>query len=96
MVREPAVAGKFYPANPKNLRADSCLAPFSAARAYSCDRLHRAARWIYVLRCSRRGRLFSHRNSRALYHPLSQPHRARTSAVDHERADRRTPLATSP
>ena len=84
MVREPAVAGKFYPANPKSLRADigSYLSPTrERIRAIGCVAPHAG----YMYSGAVAGAVLSAIEiPELLHHSLPEPHRTWASALDHE------------
>ena len=87
-VRHPAVAGRFYPDDPDDLREEvRGYLSQSAGRGKTSARcgLHRSACGLYVFRPRGRCCLRRTRDSQSLPGAVSQPHRRGPRAGNHER-----------
>ena len=73
-IRQPAVAGRFYPGNAQRLRAE--VETFTTERNENRGLgLRRTSRWLYVLGSGSRSRLSPAGPASAVRYPMPQSHR---------------------
>ncbi len=88
ILRHPAVAGRFYPGDPDDLRAEAVgylsQDEFQEAASGASLRVHRSACGIRVFRACGGGGVCAGRSAATLHCAVPQSHRDGPRARDHE------------